>query len=303
MYSVNAINAIAYILMLVFLTFSFLVVLTAVSSSSGDRHIAQPGFLISQSMSPGQSKSSSVHRHQRSVSYFNKPKEDWLLDGIGLVMQGIVIPALQVTLIYHFWSWLFPSWEYVLHLSGWLQFVISFVCVDYLYYWNHRSLHHSFLWNVHKVHHTVSEMDVLGTSRNTLWSSFFVVYLWVHALMLFVLDHPNGYVLGVSLTAALDLWRHSRFSLLPFQRKHPLVYRFFSSWLMLPHNHAWHHSSTEGNKNYGGNLNIWDKIHRTYHGESSYPRSIGIKLNLSIIQKLVLPIDDERQLSKPRGPN
>ena len=113
-----------------------------------------------------------------------------------------------------------------------LAFILSFVLVDYLYYWNHRLLHSRWLWRLHLVHHTVTEMQVFETARNTLWTSFFIIYLWVHGLFIYLLKDPNWYVAGVSLTCALDLWRHSAMALAP----NSLLYRLISGWLILPQN-------------------------------------------------------------------
>ncbi|MEM7769805.1 MAG: sterol desaturase family protein [Cyanobacteria bacterium P01_A01_bin.37] len=226
---------------------------------------------------------------QRSFSYREKSQDDWILDGLGLFVQGIVIPGLQVSVIYRLCAWAFPQWENTLHIAWWWQFCISFVCVDYLYYWNHRLLHSYYFWSSHKVHHSVTAMDVLGTSRNTLWSSFLIVYLWIHALMLCFIEHPSGYLFGVSLTAALDLWRHSAWSILPGQWLH----RFVNPWLMLPHNHAWHHCEASEGNNFGANFKIWDKIHDTYFDNEAYPEKLGISLPLSLVQKLLVPFSHD----------
>ncbi|MEB3213819.1 MAG: sterol desaturase family protein [Leptolyngbyaceae bacterium] len=286
--------------MLVFLAFALLVGCTAFSSSAIGKSADSPSnpsqhSQLSLSHPSGQLLGQLLGRslkllHWSIGSYADKSKADWILDGLGLITQGIVIPALQVTVIYRLWSWIVPSWENAIHLGWGWQFSLSFVCVDYLYYWNHRGLHHPWLWNAHKVHHSVTQMDVLGTSRNTLWSSFLIVYLWVHALMIMVLAHPGGYVFGVSLTAVLDLWRHSSFSLRPDQFRYPWLYALIAPWLILPHDHAWHHSNSVESKNFGGNFKLWDKIHGTYLQKDTYPSSIGVSLNLTTIQKLFMPI-------------
>ncbi|WP_143171015.1 sterol desaturase family protein [[Phormidium ambiguum] IAM M-71] len=214
-----------------------------------------------------------------------KSLADWLLDSIGLFVQGMLIPLLQVTIIYQLYCHLLPMSQGHLYLSAICTFIISFVAVDYLYYWNHRLLHSTFFWNVHQVHHTVSYLDVLGTSRNTIWASFFIVYLWVNTLFLYVLADPKGYILGISLTAALDLWRHSRL-IIPFNS---WLYRFLSPWLILPQDHAWHHSSQFLNCNYGANLKIWDRLHGTFYGENELPNEMGIKTSLTFTQKLLFP--------------
>ncbi|MCC5644384.1 sterol desaturase family protein [Nostoc sp. CHAB 5824] len=214
-----------------------------------------------------------------------KSREDWLLDGIGLTIQGILIPLLQATLVYRLYQHLLPNQQGYLKISLIPAFIISFVVIDYLYYWNHRLLHTKLLWNVHQVHHTVTQMDVLGTSRNTLWTSLLIVYLWVHTLFLYLLANPTGYLLGVSLTSALDLWRHSRLII----SANSWLYQFLSSWLILPQDHAWHHCREIHNYNYGANLKIWDKLHGTYYESKQLPSMIGIPSSLNLFQKLFFP--------------
>ena len=214
-----------------------------------------------------------------------KSREDWLLDGIGLTIQGILIPLLQATLVYWLSQYLLPTQQGYLKVSLVPAFIISFVVVDYFYYWNHRLLHTKLLWKVHQVHHTVTQMDVLGTSRNTLWTSLLIIYLWIHTLFLYLLADPTGYLLGVSLTSALDLWRHSSL-IIP---ESSWLYQFLSSWLILPQDHAWHHYREVHNYNYGANLKIWDKLHGTYYDSKNLPSIIGIPSSLNLFQKLFFP--------------
>ncbi|MEH2063646.1 MAG: sterol desaturase family protein [Nostoc sp.] len=214
-----------------------------------------------------------------------KTREDWLIDATGLTIQGILIPLLQATLVYWLYQHLLPTQQGYLKVSVVPAFIISFVVVDYLYYWNHRLLHTKILWKVHQVHHTVTQMDVLGTSRNTLWTSLFIIYLWIHTLFLYLLADPTGYLLGVSLTSALDLWRHSSL-IIPANTR---LYQFLSPWLILPQDHAWHHCREIHNYNYGANLKIWDKLHGTYYESKQLPSIIGIPSSLNLFQKLFFP--------------
>jgi sterol desaturase/sphingolipid hydroxylase (fatty acid hydroxylase superfamily) len=214
-----------------------------------------------------------------------KSWEDWLIDAVGLTIQGIFIPLLQATLVYGFYQYLLPHQQGYLKISPFLSFIISFILVDYLYYWNHRLLHSKWLWQVHQVHHTVTQMDVLGTSRNTIWTSLLIVYLWIHTLFLYLLADPTGYLLGVSLTSALDLWRHSRL-IIPGNN---WLYKFLSFWLILPQDHAWHHARENHHCNYGANWKIWDRLHGTNYETRELPSVMGISTSLTLIQKLFLP--------------
>lgn len=214
-----------------------------------------------------------------------KSREDWLLDGIGLFFQGIAIPFFQIAIVFQLYRLLLPHAHACVTLYPIAAFLLSFVFVDYLYYWNHRLFHTRQMWFMHQVHHTVTEMDVVGTSRNTLWTSFFIVYLWIHSLFIYLLQEPNWYILGISLSSALDLWRHSSFSPTP----NSWLYRCLSPWLILPQEHAWHHSGNSIVGNYGANLKLWDVMHGTYYKSDKAPDSLGIDSSLSFHKKLFLP--------------
>jgi sterol desaturase/sphingolipid hydroxylase (fatty acid hydroxylase superfamily) len=212
-----------------------------------------------------------------------KPLQDWLLDGVGLGVQGAIIPILQTLLILKGYAWVLPHARGCLDLEPWLGFVTSFVGLDYLYYWNHRGLHTAIFFPIHAVHHTVTQMDMVGSSRNTLWSSLLIPYVWVNGLMVYLLQDPSGYLLGITLTYLLDLWRHSSFAIAP----NSLLYHLLNPWLTLPQDHAHHHgSSILGN--FGANLKLWDRLHKTDLALTSDP-ILGIPLDLSLTQKLFWP--------------
>ncbi|MBE9118472.1 sterol desaturase family protein [Lusitaniella coriacea LEGE 07157] len=227
-----------------------------------------------------------IARPGNRTSFQHKSWQDWLLDGTGLLFQGLAIPILQVTLVYQLYSVLIPHLRDILVLPPMIAFLLSFVFVDYLYYWNHRLLHSRFFWRLHQVHHTVTQRDVLGTSRNTLWTSFFILYLLVHALFIYLLFDPKWYVLGISLTSILDLWRHSAIE----PKQGSFFDRAISPWLTLPRDHAWHHTPNPQTGNYGANFKLWDKLHRTNCTHDTAPTHLGIDTQLTLIQKLFFPI-------------
>lgn len=213
-----------------------------------------------------------------------KTSFEWGLDLTNLSIQGILIPFLRLAVIVTALKYFLPQWQGVLHLSFVAGFCVNFLGVDYLYYWNHRILHHKKLFPLHIVHHSVTQMDVMATSRNTLWTSFVILYLWVNGLLLYLTDFNRGFVLAMSLTAVLDIWKHSS-SL----HSHLKLQRYVSSLgLMTPLDHAWHHSSRL-NCNYGANLNLFDRLHRTYTAESVYPERLGVNTGLNHWQTLFFP--------------
>ena len=128
-------------------------------------------------------------------------------------------------------------------------------------------------------------MDVLATSRNTLWTSFLIVYLWVNSFFIYVLKDPTPFILAMSLSAILDMWKHSKIKLFKPRFLEILSKTFF---IMTPLEHAWHHSH-KVNINFGANLNIFDKLHGTYYHNQEYPTKLGLNTKLTFWQKLFKP--------------
>ena len=225
--------------------------------------------------------------HKEKVRLMNsRSRGDWFLDVCGLLMQGIAIPFLQTIALYYLFYSLVPAWHGVFNLPPMISFFVSFVAVDYLYYWNHRILHRKSLWPFHHVHHTPEAIDLLVTSRNSLISPFLLVYLWVNGFLIFILRDPTYFILGVSLTAALDIWRHSGLEAEP---------RFLSQILITPKLHAWHHSTYSSNKNFGANFVFWDRVHGTFQKAADFPPELGIPLPVSTVRKLFFPFAEENR--------
>src|SRR5689334_2062 len=100
-------------------------------------------------------------------SAFARTAAEWALDLTGLLVQGVLVPVLQMTMAYGLMSVLAPAAKGSVTMSPVPAFLLNFVAVDYLYYWNHRLLHKPAFWKTHAVHHTARRADVFITSRNT----------------------------------------------------------------------------------------------------------------------------------------
>lgn len=212
-----------------------------------------------------------------------RKRDDWILDLSGLFVQGTLIPWLQIVIVIALMAAVFPDLAGSLTWHPLAAFAFCFVVVDYGYYWNHRLFHNKKLWAIHKVHHTAPQMDVIVTSRNTLWTSFLIVYLWINGVMLYLLADPAAYLLAVTLTAVLDVWRHS--TLQPVG----ILKNILGSVLILPNDHAWHHSQDVYDVNFGANLNVWDKLHGSWYVNDAEPARIGLVLEMSVVSKLWWP--------------
>jgi sterol desaturase/sphingolipid hydroxylase (fatty acid hydroxylase superfamily) len=218
-------------------------------------------------------------------SAFGRTAAEWALDASGLFVQGALIPLLQITLGYGLMSLIAPSAKGALVLSPGLSFLLNFVAIDYLYYWNHRLLHTQRFWKTHAVHHTARQADVFITSRNTLWTPLLIVYVWANGALVYLLKDPAPFLLAAALTASLDLWRHTVFFAAPGSRLHRAV----ALLLITPNEHLWHHSSERPACNFGANLSAWDRLHGTFHSPAHRPVSLGISVRLSLLRRLLFP--------------
>ena len=237
-----------------------------------------------------------IRRASYRQSLRDKSQGDWLLDLSGLGVQGWVIPLLEIAIVYEGWKLVMPALEGQWQLHPVTTFALQFIGVDYLYYWNHRALHSSRLWSLHRVHHSLTQMDIWGTARNTLWSSFFIVYLWVNGTLFFFVSEKGSFLIAAALTAALDLWRHSSAGV---QRPRWLP-ASLSAVFVMPEDHAKHHSSNLSMSNFGANFSLWDRLHGTWAPPHVAPKEMGIPCHLSVLRQLLWPFAHQKDVIKEK---
>jgi sterol desaturase/sphingolipid hydroxylase (fatty acid hydroxylase superfamily) len=225
---------------------------------------------------------------KKTFPFITKNKNDWIIDVSGLLIQGFFIPLVGAVLLGHFYRLVIPSLESSWDVSPIIGFLLSFAVVDYVYYWVHRILHKAKFWFLHAVHHSAQEMDIINTSRNSLISHFFLPYIWLNSIFIYLLKDPTPFIVAFSITAMLDLWRHS--NLYPSESKN-ILFKTIDWVLITPRSHSWHHSRNQFKSFYGANLAIWDHLHGSYKKEllASYPDRVGIPMNKSLKDMLLTP--------------
>ncbi len=198
--------------------------------------------------------------HQQSGSYH---RLDWVLNLIGLFVQGIVIPLLGILLAYTILPSISLLKKGALPVNWWGAFLINFIFIDFLYYWQHRLFHRiPFLWRLHESHHSSPRVDIWATSRNNLWVNFLFVYIIINPIMGYLCQNSDGFFAGAMVTASLDIFRHSNMNFNQSPSKGLL--NKLATVFVMPWMHHNHHNMLKKPNNFGANLIIWDKLFNTF---------------------------------------
>jgi sterol desaturase/sphingolipid hydroxylase (fatty acid hydroxylase superfamily) len=137
---------------------------------------------------------------------------------------------------------------------------IFFIVVDFIQWWTHRLLHRfEFLWNFHKVHHSVKQMGFAAHLR----------YHWMEPIVYNSLRYiPLAIIGGFS---AQDVAFVHFFAITIGHLNHANInwdYGFLKYLLNNPKMHIWHHAKElPKDRKYGVNfaltLSIWDYLFKT----------------------------------------
>lgn len=152
----------------------------------------------------------------------------------------------------------------------WAQFLVFLIVSDFLQWCVHNLLHRvPWLWQFHKVHHSVTEMDWIA-NFHFHWAEI-IVYKSLQAVPLALLGADYGAAFWVFvLSTAWGHFNHSNLNV----GLGPLGYVFNS-----PRMHLWHHDiSTEGGpaKNFAIVFSLWDWLFRTaFWPRDRSPAQIG----------------------------
>jgi sterol desaturase/sphingolipid hydroxylase (fatty acid hydroxylase superfamily) len=141
----------------------------------------------------------------------------------------------------------------------WLQLLTLFLVRDFVQWNIHRLLHRvNFLWEFHKVHHSVEQMGFAAHLR----------YHWVENVVYRVLEYMPLAMIGFGIkeffivhifTLAIGHFNHSNIKV----HLGPLKYIFNN-----PQMHIWHHAmhlppDRRHGMNYGISLSLWDYLFGT----------------------------------------
>lgn len=153
------------------------------------------------------------------------------------------------------------------------QFVIFIIAKDFLEWCVHILLHRvGFLWNFHKLHHSIVQMDWIGNFRFH-WMEI-IVYRSLTWFPLVLLGVDSRVIIPMAaLTTLIGNLNHSNIRI----SWGPLVYVVNSSRM-----HIWHHDKIchyKFGQNFAIVFSVWDWIFKTayYPKETEQPEKLGFE--------------------------
>ena len=184
-------------------------------------------------------------------------------------------------------------------LPGWTQLLIFFLGMDLIQWFTHLLLHRfEFLWQFHKVHHSVEQMGFAAHLRyHWMENVFYTPMKFIVFILLgnFTPEHAFIVYFGSVVIGHLN---HANIKL----DYGPLRYL-----LNNPAMHIWHHSKEMPKQfphgmNFGISLSLWDYIFKTnYIPESGRDIELGFdqveSFPTSFWGQLIYPIQRKRKQS------
>lgn len=182
----------------------------------------------------------------------------------------------------------------------WLTAFLTFLGVEFCFYWMHRASHRMrWFWAAHVVHHSSERMNFSTAMRQNATNIFNGVWLFYLPLALLGFN-PVWIGIAYALSLVYQFFIHTT-----------LIGRLprWIEWVFnTPSHHRVHHGRNPGyiDRNYGGVLIIWDRLFGSFVDENAQdPPEYGITRPVPSNNLLVLwtheYVDLFRDMARPGG--
>tara|TARA_B100000900_G_scaffold300980_1_gene259544 strand:+ start:2353 stop:3195 length:843 start_codon:yes stop_codon:yes gene_type:complete len=183
--------------------------------------------------------------------------------GFGLLAGNIVVNIGTKGAILFFYFYLYEFRIFTINdlISTTAVWILTFVAIDFVYYWYHRFSHRvRFMWAVHMNHHSSEEMNFTVALRQA-WFGPITKVPFFFILPIIGFDPLITALAGVAAT----LWGVTGHTQV-IKTLGPLEYI-----LVTPSSHRVHHGSNPEyiDKNYGNMFIVWDRLFGTFAKEES----------------------------------
>ena len=217
---------------------------------------------------------------------FTMDKRDLLLDLACFGLLAAVTQPFIFWVVKYIGLRVAPGYENALVDLPWYAMVgLLLVGDDMLQYWWHRASHSSFLWPLHRAHHSAQYMSARIIYRNNffyymgmpaIWMSGVLVYLGLGQAYMVYIVVKLMVITGAHSSARWDAPLYRIKALAPLMW---VVQRTIST----PATHFAHHAMTNSDGigyycgNFGNLLFFWDVLFGTAHITQRFPAQVGLR--------------------------
>ncbi|MGV6860576.1 MAG: sterol desaturase family protein [Putridiphycobacter sp.] len=192
-------------------------------------------------------------------------RRNFWLDGFYMYFNFFIFSSV-ISVFYHliqvYWPWSMESLAIINigEMPKWLGLFIFFILNDFVQWFTHVLLHrYEFLWNFHKVHHSVKEMGFAAHLRYHWMENILYKPLKTLVVLLMVGGEPQDAFIIHFISIAIGHLNHANIKI----TWGPFKYIFNNSVM-----HLWHHvkvlpEDRRYGVNFGISLSLWDYIFRT----------------------------------------
>ena len=203
---------------------------------------------------------------------------DWPRRLHNLVLAGLsagllrLLPAISAVAAAEYAARTQFGLSYFLGLNPWVAGVGAFILLDLLIYAQHVAFHHiSWLWPLHRVHHSDTDLDTTTGAR--FHPVEIAISMCVKFVAVLILGAPLMAVIVFEIVLnATSMFNHGNVRL-PARVDHVL-----RRLIVTPAMHRVHHSTcyNDHNRNFGFNFSLWDRIFGTYRPVETPGYAIGL---------------------------
>jgi sterol desaturase/sphingolipid hydroxylase (fatty acid hydroxylase superfamily)/CDGSH-type Zn-finger protein len=220
------------------------------------------------------------------VDFRKRNLDDYLLENVAAIVLLVMVKPGIVLAVSFIGNIISPTYSLLLSKTNfWLVLLLFLSIDDVLQYWYHRLAHeYSFLWRLHRPHHTAEEMGLLVSYRNAWLYYILMPNIWWLALVTFW-GGGAAVAVGLVLKQLLIVGSHSptKWDRLLYRYKALSPVAFIVEHIFVtPAFHYAHHGKSQAdqisdpNANFGNMFSIWDQLFGTAKFTRQYPSELGL---------------------------
>jgi len=231
-------------------------------------------------------------------------RKDLILDVAGTTVLPVLVVPLIFTLASALAEGIVPDSAGMLAwLPSGVMFGLLLLVDDLTQYGWHRLSHSSWLYPLHRAHHSAGYLSVRVVYRNHLIYYLFMPGLWLSGVAIYW-GFGGVYAVYVVLKMTVIIGAHSSVAWdAPLYDRFPRLMWVVERLISTPATHSAHHGLHESDGithykgNYGNFLFLWDVLFGTAHITRKRPETFGIEglEHVTWVQELLVPTAARRK--------